>query len=384
MKHSILSLAILSAFCAMSANSSAQTQSSSTANPVTNPVSTPSSANANTSAALSNVTIYGRVDAGVEYTNHADAKNNSVMRLQSGGMNTARWGLRGVENLGNGLKATFQLEGGILVDSGNTDGVLFKRQATVGLEGDFGKVSLGRSFTTVYEFIIDGFDPMGFAPSYSWGTGATATGVNKYGMTTAFDNMIKYQHKVGDFKLGITYGLGEQAGNAGDGRKLSMGTVYGKGGLTLLATYEQINGNTLAVTGNREQTQAYHLGINYVNGPLRYTAAMRDYKLTSAKANTPDVRATTYWGGINYLIQPKVTLTGAVYYVDVKNVAAGADADPIMYVARAKYALSKRTDLYLSTAYTKAKNGKLTGVSRDDAGFANNQTGIIVGMQHRF
>ena len=371
MKKSILSLACLTALAAMSNSSFAQEQKN-------------SEVNNTASNSASNVSIYGRVDAGVEYTNNADAKKNSVMRLQSGGMNTARWGLKGVENLGNDLKATFQLEGGIFVDNGSADGALFKRQATVGLEGNFGKVSMGRSFTTVYEFIIDGFDPMGFAPSYSWGTGATATGVNKYGMTTAFDNMIKYQHKVGDFKVGLTYGMGEQAGNDGDGRKLSMGTVYGKGGLTMLATFEQINGSTLPATGNRDQTQAYHLGVNYVTGPLRYTAAMRDFKMTSAKANTPDVKATTYWAGINYLIQPQVTLTGAVYYVDVKNVAAGADADPIMYVARAKYALSKRTDVYLSTAYTKAKNGKLTGVSRDDAGFANNQTGIILGMQHRF
>ena len=60
------------------------------------------------------------------------------------------------------------------------------------------------------------------------------------------------------------------------------------------------------------------------------------------------------------------------------------DADPIMYSLRLKYAMSKRTDLYLSTAYAKAKNNQLVGLSRDDVGFSNSQFGMTLGMQHRF
>jgi predicted porin len=58
-----------------------------------------------------------------------------MTRVISGGMNTSRWGLRGSEDLGGGLKAVFNLEGGILMDTGAQDGALFKRQANVGLEG---------------------------------------------------------------------------------------------------------------------------------------------------------------------------------------------------------------------------------------------------------
>jgi predicted porin len=65
-------------------------------------------------------------------------------------------------------------------------------------------------------------------------------------------------------------------------------------------------------------------------------------------------------------------------------VASGKDADPIMYSVRAKYALSKRTDLYLSAAYAKAKNQQLVGVSRDDVAYGGSQTGVIGGIQHRF
>ncbi|MES2148569.1 MAG: porin [Pseudomonadota bacterium] len=333
--------------------------------------------------AQSNVQVYGLIDAGVDYTTNSNAAKDSAVRVISGGKNTSRWGFRGTEDLGGGLKAVFNLEGGILMDTGNLDGVLFKRQAYVGLEGDYGRVVLGRSFTTTYDFVIL-FDPLGYAPNYSWATSSNATGPSKYGMTTAFDNLVKYSGQAGEFKYGATIGLGEQAGNAADSRKYAVGGSWTHSGLGLMAAYEQINGNTVVTTGNRDKTTALHLAADYKNGPWRLTAGLRDYKLVAGKAATADVKADTYWGGVSYLIAPAVTLTGAVYYVDVKNVAAGQDADPVMYVARTLYALSKRTDLYLAGAYAKAKNGKLVGLSRDDAGFGSNQAGITAGIQHRF
>ncbi len=131
----------------------------------------------------SNVSIYGLVDAGLEYTSNANAAKDSVTRVTSGGMNTSRWGFRGTEDLGGGLKAVFGLEGGILMDTGAQDGALFKRQAYVGLEGSYGRLVMGRSFTSVYDTVIS-FDPMGFAPYYSWATSGPATGPSKYGFTT--------------------------------------------------------------------------------------------------------------------------------------------------------------------------------------------------------
>jgi predicted porin len=126
------------------------------------------------------------------------------------------------------------------------------------------------------------------------------------------------------------------------------------------------------------------VAADYRTGDVRLTAGMRGYKLESGKAATPDVRADTYWAGVSYLFQPALTLTGAVYYVNVKNVAAGQDADPTMYVVRGLYALSKRTDLYAAAAYAKAKNGKLVSLSRDEPGFDTKQAGITAGIQHRF
>lgn len=333
--------------------------------------------------AQSSVQVYGLIDAGVDYTTNANAAGDSATRVISGGKNTSRWGFKGSEDLGHGLKAIYGLEGGILMDTGASDGALFKRQAYVGFDGSFGRVIIGRSFSTTYDFVIL-FDPLGYAPNYSWATSANATGPSKYGMTTAFDNLVKYAGKSGDFKYGASIGLGEQAAASADGRKYGVAGSWTRNGLGLMAAYEQVNGNTVAATGNRDETTALHVAADYKSGPWRLTAGMRDYRLVAGRAATADVRAATWWGGASYLVAPAITVTGAVYAVNVKNVAADADADPVMYVARTLYALSKRTDLYLAAAYAKAGNGKLVGLSRDDPGFGTSQTGLSAGIQHRF
>ncbi|MES2260727.1 MAG: porin [Pseudomonadota bacterium] len=333
--------------------------------------------------AQTNVQVYGLLDAGVDYVSKATPTGGSLTRVTSGGMNTSRWGFRGTEDLGGGLKAVFNLEGGILLDTGALDGVLFKRQANVGLEGGFGRVVLGRSFTTVYDTVL-AFDPMGFAPLYSWATSGPATGPSKYGFTTAFDNLIKYSGGVGPVKFGATYGFGEQTTGTADSRKIAGNVSYAAGPLGLMGTWERINGNVVPLTGNRDENTVYHLGATFETGPVKFYAVARDYKLVAGKAATADVKARTWWGGVAWKPEANTTITGAIYKIDVRNVAAGKDADPVLYVARYRYALSKRTDVYVAAAYAKAKNGQLTGLSRDDAGFADTQRGVITGMQHRF
>jgi predicted porin len=336
----------------------------------------------NTANAQTNVQVYGLIDAGVEAVNHAGPNDGGMVRVISGGKNTSRWGFRGTEDLGGGLKAVFNLEGGILMDTGAADGALFKRQANVGLDGSFGRVVIGRSFTTTYDLVIK-FDPLGFAPNYSWATTGAATGPSKYGMTTAFDNLIKYSGHAGGFTYGASIGFGEQPGNAADSRKYAVGGSWSAGGLSLMAAYEQINGNILTATGHRDETTAFHLGADFKTGQWRYLAGMRGYKLESGKAATPDVRGDTYWGGVTWVID-KVTLTGAVYHINTRNLPAAKDADPTMIVARAMYALSKRTDLYLVGAHARADHGQLVGLSRDDAGTGTTQSGVTAGIQHRF
>jgi predicted porin len=339
------------------------------------------------SHAQSNVTLYGLVDAGVEVVNHASPTGGSVTRLTSGGQNTSRWGLRGSEDLGGGLKALFQLESGIFIDTGANDTQLFRRQANVGLEGSFGRLIAGRSYTTTYDFILP-FDPMGYAPAYSWATTGNATSAaasSAYGMTTAFDNILKYQGTFGGFKLGASYGFGEVAGDSSAGRRYALGAGYAAGPFSAALTGERVNAPMSAAPQSR--TTAYHLGLGWeINKAIALKAGARHFKQEPANGSA-DLRANTYWAGVNWQVTPALGLTAALYFQDQRNL--GAEADPKMLVLRAKYALSKRTDLYGVTAHARARNGQPVGLTRDVSpqgvtGSSDTQTGLMIGVQHRF
>jgi predicted porin len=332
--------------------------------------------------AQSNTDVYGIIDVLVGTTSNATKDGGHLVRVSSSGMNVSRLGFRGSEDLGGGLKAVYQLEMGLGIDTGSTDNPLFKRQANVGLDGSFGRLILGRSFTSVYDFMLP-YDPMGYAPFYSWVPTGNASGASKYGMTTGFDNLIKYTGKFDNLSVGLTYGAGEQTSTTADGAKGAVAVNYAAGPVSVVATYERVNGNKLA-TGVRDETTAWHLGAMYSSGKLKLQGGARDYRLAFAKPLTPDIRARLYWAGANYQATGQVTLTGAVYYQDVRNVPQSTEADPIMYVGRARYALGKRTDLYAVAAYAKAKHKQLVSLSRDEAGFGDNQRSLSAGIQLRF
>ncbi|OZA94881.1 MAG: hypothetical protein B7X59_13090 [Polaromonas sp. 39-63-203] len=121
---------------------------------------------ATSAMAQSSVTLYGIVDAAVTYTTKQNAAGDSRTGIDAGQLATSRWGMRGTEDLGGGLKANFNLEGTLINDTGaaglgfggnSAPGVvpvvvsaagsttsLFDRQATVGLSGGFGSINLGR------------------------------------------------------------------------------------------------------------------------------------------------------------------------------------------------------------------------------------------------
>jgi predicted porin len=99
--------------------------------------------------AQSSVTLYGIADA---WVGSSEVKVGGVGTRQNvvdtSGVNGSRWGLRGAEDLGGGMKAIFTLESGINLDTGASGqgGLLFGRQAFVGLQSGFGTVSLGRQY----------------------------------------------------------------------------------------------------------------------------------------------------------------------------------------------------------------------------------------------
>jgi predicted porin len=157
--------------------------------------------------AQSSVTLYGIVDAGISYvTNVAKThgQNRSAVQMISGGQAADRFGFRGVEDLGGGLKAVFQLESGFSVVNGTLqqNGRLFGRQAFVGLDTPYGTITLGRQRVPIYDFFVP-LDPLGY---YNWSIVAQdAQYANRA------DNSIKYVASVGPVKFDALFSTGYDA-----------------------------------------------------------------------------------------------------------------------------------------------------------------------------
>jgi len=353
--------------------------------------------------AQSSVTLYGVADIGVEYVSHASTGKSvsdagSAVRMQSGNMSTSRWGLRGVEDLGGGLKGVFALESGFALDTGAANTRLFDRQAYVGVQSNYGAVTLGRHQTPVYDFAV-AYDPMAMAPRYSlYSMDAD--------MASRADNSIKYVGVFGGLTASALYsfgydmqgangaGVGEKPGNARQGREYSLGLNYATGPFGIGAVYDMRQ--ALVTDGVDLKVQRASVAGSYAYGPAKAFLGYRWAKVTQPGAGN---RSNLWWGGLGYQATPALSLTGAVYYQGYR----GTKTDPWLFVASGDYALSKRTDLYMNLAYSVNRTdgnigsqstlgvaGTDTTIAGYPAPFAagtagkQNQFGAVVGVRHKF
>jgi predicted porin len=336
-------------------------------------------------SAASNLTIYGIVDAGIEYRTQNNAKGNSQWRVNSGGLNTSRLGFKGSEDLGGGLQAQFNLESEVVLDTGATGSAFFGRQAWVGLEDkSLGSVAAGRMSTAIYDYTLP-HDFMGYAPQYSWLT-ATAS-VPATGFTSRISNALRYSNKFGDFKVTANAGLGEVASslNANTQRGVSVG--YDAGAVSAQVSYDDARTaateTATASTSNRSLiiSGTYKLDAVKLYGGVRATQRK---PVGTVNASNPAYRSDLFWFGASAPLSAAITAFGGVY-VENKH---GTDSDPVMLAGKLHYNLSKRTWLYATASVARAKSDDstqtLTGVFRDQTPVSNHQTGIGFGIQHRF
>lgn len=349
--------------------------------------------------AQSTVTLYGIVDAGIEYQNNQPGGSHSVTRITSGNMSGSRWGLRGVEDLGGGLKGVFVLESGFTVDDGKSaqGGRLFGRQAYVGVQSPYGGVTLGRQQTPLYEFGLK-YDPMGISTNYS-------IIAQDASLTSRADNSIKYAGTFNGVTAIAMYSFGSNTGGgaAGEvpgsfkvGQEYSASVGYTAGPLSVGAAYDEINPG-LAASGALKDAKIRRATVasTYSFGPAKMYAGYRWAKALDGATLPGNLGANNlsnlYWLGLGYNLTPAFSLTGAAYYQDFK----GTGADPWLFVASADYTLSKRTDAYLNLAYAKNKDGSNLGVTSGGAGAiggtgfgtvngSENQFGAVLGIRHRF
>ncbi|MDH1702475.1 porin [Comamonas terrigena] len=371
--------------------------------------------------AQSSVTVFGVVDEAVSYTNGGVNWNG----INSGGNATSRIGFRGVEDLGGGLKANFWLEAGILADSGSGQsggasgsGLEFKRRSTVGLEGGFGEVRLGRDLTEAYKAVsrYDVFGQVGFGVSRLWadgGVGAvnvfnpvtgvpTVTTAKAQSTTQRVSNMVTYvSPNFSGFKAAVNYGFGE-ANDLTTGTYSNRASRYFGGGLTydngplslgLSAERQNSGSNTFGA-----DVTAWALGGSYDLSVVKLSAAYRNstakYENVGAADDKDKLR------GLYFGLSAPVGAAGEIkasynrYDVKFEDGAIGdsaklkADQFALGYV----HNLSKRTALYGTYTYIKNKNKTIDGVQANLGATLGNGTlkdngsqhGLQVGIRHAF
>ena len=332
---------------------------------------------AGTAAAQSSVTLYGIVDAAARQVKNGSA--GSQKQLASGAGATSRFGLRGVEDLGGGLRAGFFLESGIAIDTGNPDAKFWGRRATVSLLGGFGEVRLGRDY--VPSFWNTTADPFGLVGVGSIGSGITyGTGSSLGSPATTVlraDNAISYFLPGG---MGGLYGQGTVAAGEGvNGNKYKGARLgYGAGPINVAVGYGTTD------TGATPDFKQFNVMFEYNFGFLKLHTlydvrkwAPREEKLMMVGATMP-----VGSGALRFSYARADRSGGAV------GSGFGNADDATLMAAGYSYDLSKRSTLYTTYARIANKGSRTSTVSSSGplAGMRGGQTssGFEAGMTHRF
>ena len=296
---------------------------------------------ASTAALAEGVTVYGTIDASM-----AKGSSSETVFSGAGQMGTSVFGMRGSEDLGNGLSANFNLEGGINAGNGNIDNGgpggstgLFTRAANAGLSGGFGSVTGGLQ---VSPFILSYVTTLGLAGNNFLvpaivNAGAADTGGAGTGATGGFfiPNAISYTSPA-DLG-GATVSLMTATGNGSDLNKYTGANVRAAfGDLSLTIAYaDRTNSYQNTLTGGTYSMGALKVAANYIMGnPAAVTKDVNTYTVGASYA--VDAANTI---GVNY------SKNNAILAASIVNVTAS-------------HALSKATSLY--AFYNNTKNSALS------------------------
>jgi len=337
--------------------------------------------------AQSSVTLYGILDEGINFTNNTGGNKNYEMA--SGYAYGNRWGLKGSEDLGGGMKTIFDLENGFDLSSGraNQGGRMFGRQAYVGIATDqYGSVTLGRQYDSVVDFL---------GPTTANGNWAGYLFAHPYDNDNTdnsfrVSNSVKYTSaNYAGLKFGGVYGFSNTAGQFANNRLMSAGASYVSGPLTLGAAYMDINnvgvGSAGAVAENDASFFAAHqrefgAGINYVVGKATLGFAYTHTTLDNPTGNgylTPasfptgvsvsSLKFDNFEVNAQYAFTPSFFIGGMYTYTSGKYDGSNGSAKPKWNQVglMADYNLSKRTDVYVQAVYQKVSGS--TGTFLDDA-----------------
>jgi predicted porin len=364
------------------------------------------------------VTLYGVIDAGLSYVSNADEASNHRWGTQNGILSGSRWGLKGQEDLGGGLKAIFQLENGFDPSTGqsNQGGREFGRQAFVGVTSNtWGTLTLGRQYDPSVD-MVQGIT----GDNYFGSIMATPGDIDNYDNDLRVSNSVKYvSPNYAGFQVEGIYGFSNVAGATGQGHTWGAGATYNNGPFALAASYLYANnpsaGRPTAAGGGWNSPSSDSLFLSPVNIGYQTASAIAIARAAGQYAFGPFTLGASYSnaqykndgnslfsqyekfdvgnGFVNWQLSPAMLLglgytythahgdTSATYH----QVSLGSD-----------YSLSKRTDLYAVAAYQHASGTQKNadGVTTSEAQASNGSFGyssgsshqeiVIVGIRHKF
>ena len=325
-------------------------------------------------SAQSSVTLYGVIDTNYGWARTTEKNWNAPgtvkttttgLNASGGNMSGSRWGLKGQEDLGNGLAAVFNVEAGFNSADGSTGvtgttGDGFNRRAVVGLKGGFGQVLLGRDYTPLDDLL--------------GGNGFQAIDLSTYNttFTSLYTGRANGIHYSGNFS-----GVGVKA----------------------FVSYERVKVASDSGTDSDDRKEGYGLNLSYATGPFAIAGGAQQFKtknitrvtdknteyavaasydFTAAKVfghyagNDPDVGETMHQYSLGVAVPFGAATLGAQYAYNKQGDFKGHDV-----VLQGTYALSKRTDLY-------ARAGRFNHWKNSDLDQSTKSDVVAVGIRHRF
>ena len=282
--------------------------------------------------AQSTVTLYGRANVTIERQKLGNGPNNWVMQN-----NASRFGLKGSEDLGGGMKAGFQLEHGFNINNGaQSQGAFWARQSEVNLSGGFGMVRLGNftseayyatadyvsmhnhdtgtSSDAFYAYIGRNGDKVAYrTPALSGFTGEVAVTAGGTGERT-FDYAVNYD--AGPLHLG--FGYEDNAPNNKNAKQFAIRGLYEMGAFTVGGYVQRDTDGLGAGLGNRTTLR---LAGMYTMGNTELHANFGSAGDYSGLAGTQ--KATQYTLGVNQNLSKRTKVYGFVTKVADKGTVYG-------------------------------------------------------------
>ena len=346
---------------------------------------------AGVASAQSSVKLDGTLDVGLQSVKNGSAANGDQQKsMINNGINSSQFRVSGIEDLGGGLKAGFNLNSGVFPDTGRSSsengGKFWNRRATVSLLGGFGEVRLGRDYTPAFwnETLFDPFGTNGIGTLLSAvGAAGSNLGTNA---TTAVraDNSIQYwTPALGGLVVHAMVSANENtAANSGN-KHLGLRVGYSVGPIDLGVAF----GDTkVAPVNGDDKLSTVNFAGSYKFGPAKINFQMEQFKAAGGTRK----ETGTQLGAVITLGQGEIRAAFNRY--DSKgpatNPAGLRDADDATHFALGYvYNLSTRTALYgtYSTLKNKgAATNTIGGLSA--AGMLGGETssGIEGGLRHFF